>query len=245
MRINKYLAQRGIASRRSIDELVLKGRIKVNGDIIELGYKLVAGDIIELDAKSYAYSEETPSLLYIALNKPEGISSTCASDDPDNIIDFLMQRDLDGLLRQRASGNDNLRLYPVGRLDKYSEGLIILTNDGDLANILTHPSFKHEKEYLVELKNNISEEFLGQFSNGIEIELDDGSREITRPCQVQQISVREFKVILRQGLNRQIRRMAEALANPVARLIRLRVAKLELGNLQTGEFKLINYDDII
>jgi len=255
VRINKYLASIGIASRRSVDELVAAGKIKVNGKVISQGYKLNAGDVIEYQAKKYNYGEQ-PELVYVALYKPQGISSTCAEDDPDNIIDFLRViarhvvpkqpqcfAKIDGLLR--FTRNDEARLFPVGRLDKYSEGLIILTNDGELTNILTHPSYEHEKEYQVELKNDISNEFLQKFSAGIEIELEDNTRVRTKPCKVQRLSARKFKVILKQGLNRQIRRMADALANPVSRLIRLRVAKLELGMLKPGEFKLVNYDDII
>ncbi len=246
MRINKYLANIGLASRRGVDELIAQDRIKVNGELIQAGYKLVAGDVIECEGRSYPYKEETNDApVYIALYKPTGISTTCAENDPENIIDYLFNEAQYIGDRKALAKFNELRLFPVGRLDKFSEGLIILTNDGALTHKLTHPSFEHEKEYHVELKNGIDDNFLKQFASGIEIELDDGSKQRTMPCTVTRINAREFKVILKQGLNRQIRRMADALGNPVSRLTRLRVAKLQLGSLRSGEFKLVTYDDII
>jgi 23S rRNA pseudouridine2604 synthase len=247
MRINKYLAHMGIASRRAIDTLVSAGKILVNNKIATPGYKLNPGDIISVQGKTLKFNpaEGSSEHIYIALYKPAGISSTCAEDDPDNIISYLRS----GSLRQSEALLAKIchlpRVYPVGRLDKYSEGLIILTNDGELTQTLTHPSFEHEKEYLVVVDKPLTNEFLKQFASGIEIELEDGELATTNPCAVAKVSSHSFKTILKQGLNRQIRRMVEALDNKVLVLTRLRIAKLELGKLKAGDYKLVNSDDII
>ncbi len=247
MRINKYLAHMGIASRRAIDDLAAAGKILVNNKIINAGYKLNPGDIISVQGRNLQFNpvEESSQYIYIALYKPAGVSSTCAEDDPDNIISYLRSGSLRHFDKLLSKICHLPRVYPVGRLDKYSEGLILLTNDGDLTHQLTHPSFEHEKEYLVVVDKPITDAFLKQFASGVEIELDDRSRETTLPCTVTKVSANSFKVILKQGLNRQIRRMAEALDNKVLVLTRLRIAKLELGDLKSGDYKLIKSDDII
>ncbi len=247
MRINKYLARQGLASRRQIDKLIVEQRILVNGVPAKPGQRLQFGDTIKLGSQTYVYNEERPPQIYIALYKPRGISSSCSPKDPSNIISYLREkaRKSSQLLSSEAYDNLDTRFYPVGRLDKESEGLMLLTNDGDLAQRLTHPSFEHEKEYLVYLEDELDRASLEAFASGLEIESKDGTRVKTRAAKVSKENSKAFRIILKQGLNRQIRRMAEARSHRVSRLIRLRIAKLKLDRLQEGEFRLINLDDII
>ncbi len=263
MRINKFLAQQNLGSRRYVDELIDRKLIYVNGELAQHGYKLKFGDKIRVKENSqvYEYCEESaPEHLYIALNKPQGVSSSCAVDDSSNIISFLLNRAKYNPCARTVTHNnlqkqnltelmrllENNRLYPIGRLDKYSEGLIILTNDGDLTQKLSHPSYQHEKEYLVVLEKDFDVDFLDKFSKGVEIEFEDGSKKITRECRVDAFNKSEntFKVVLKQGMNRQIRRMAEALGNKVKTLIRTRIATLELNGLKSGEFRLLSSEEI-
>ncbi|MGZ5244142.1 MAG: pseudouridine synthase [Bacteroidia bacterium] len=206
-RINKYLSEIGYCSRRAADKLISQERVTINGQIPELGTKVSETDEIRVDGK--VVQQPTDAKVYIALNKPRGI--VCTTDtkrEPDNIIDFI---------------DFPTRIFPIGRLDKYSEGLILLTNDGDIVNKILRARNNHEKEYMVTVTEPITPDFINQMRNGVPI-LDT----VTRKCDVKQLDDYTFKIILTQGLNRQIRRMCEYLENKVARLKRIRIMNLKL-----------------
>lgn len=207
VRINKYFSEIGYCSRRAADKLIEQNRVTINGKPAEMGSKVSADDVIKLDGKVIAGKDTAP--VYICLNKPRGI--VCTTDtrrEKDNIIDFI---------------NFGERIFPIGRLDKDSQGLILLTNDGDIVNKILRARNNHEKEYLVTLKRPIEKGFIKKMSNGVPI-----LGTITRKCHVEQIDKMRFKIILTQGLNRQIRRMCEYLGNEVDRLERLRIMNIKL-----------------
>lgn len=207
VRINKYFSEIGYCSRRAADKLIEQNRVTINGKPAEMGSKVSADDVIKLDGKVIAGNDTAP--VYICLNKPRGI--VCTTDtrrEKDNIIDFI---------------NFGERIFPIGRLDKDSQGLILLTNDGDIVNKILRARNNHEKEYLVTLKRPIEKGFIKKMSNGVPI-----LGTITRKCHVEQIDKMRFKIILTQGLNRQIRRMCEYLGNEVDRLERLRIMNIKL-----------------
>lgn len=214
-RINKYLSEVGYCSRRAADKLIEQGRVTINGEVPLMGTKIVEGDKVCVDGKAVSKSEE--AAVYIALNKPTGI--VCTTDtrvEKDNIIDFL---------------NYPKRIFPIGRLDKASEGLILLTNDGDIVNKILRARNNHEKEYIVYVNKKIDADFVSKMSQGIPI-LDT----VTRPCKVKKIGDYRFKIILTQGLNRQIRRMCEYLGYHVVRLKRIRIMNIHL-DLKVGEHR--------
>lgn len=207
VRINKYLSEVGFCSRRAADKLINEGRIKVNGEIPLMGTKVTGEDLIEVDGKPIHKEEE--KYVYIAFNKPKGI--VCTTDtrrEKNNIIDYI---------------NYPKRIFPIGRLDKPSEGLIFLTNDGDIVNKILRAKNEHEKEYIVTVNKPITKEFIEKMSNGVPI-LDT----VTRKCYVEQIHKNVFRIILTQGLNRQIRRMCEYLDYRVTKLKRVRIMNVEL-----------------
>lgn len=215
IRINKYLSEVGYCSRRSADKLLEQGRITINGVKPELGEKVQEGDIVEVDGKPVLEREEKH--VYIALNKPRGI--VCTTDtrvEPDNIVEFV---------------NHPQRIFPIGRLDKPSEGLILMTSDGDIVNKILRARNNHEKEYIVNVNRPIDAEFIRRMSNGIPI-LDT----VTRKCFVEQIGPKTFRIILTQGLNRQIRRMCEYLDYRVTKLKRVRIMNIEL-DLPVGQWR--------
>ena len=206
-RINKYLSEVGYCSRRAADKLIDQGRVTVNGSVPEMGTKIGAGDDVRVDGKAVSKSDEKP--VYLAFNKPVGI--VCTTDtrvEKDNIIDFI------GYPK---------RIFPIGRLDKPSEGLILLTDDGDIVNKILRARNQHEKEYLVTVDRPITEDFLKKMGNGVPI-----LNTVTRKCHVEQVGPREFRIILTQGLNRQIRRMCEYLDYRVERLKRIRIMNVKL-----------------
>ncbi len=206
-RINKYLSEVGYCSRRAADKLLEAGRITINGKKPELGTKVFPSDEICVDGKRITKKEEKP--VYIAFNKPIGI--VCTTDtrvEKDNIIDYI---------------NYPKRIFPIGRLDKPSEGLIFLTNDGDIVNKILRARNNHEKEYIVTVNKPITTEFITKMQNGVPI-LDT----ITRKCTVEKIGKFTFKIILTQGLNRQIRRMSEYLGYKVTKLKRIRIMNVKL-----------------
>ena len=214
-RINKYLSEVGYCSRRAADKLIEQGRVTINGEVPLMGTKILEGDKVCVDGKVVNKSEE--AAVYIALNKPTGI--VCTTDtrvEKDNIIDYL---------------NYPKRIFPIGRLDKASEGLILLTNDGDIVNKILRARNNHEKEYIVHVNKKIDADFVNKMSQGIPI-LDS----ITRPCKVKKIGDYRFKIILTQGLNRQIRRMCEYLGYHVVRLKRIRIMNIHL-DLKVGEHR--------
>lgn len=206
-RINKYLSEVGYCSRRAADKLIEEGRVTINGKVPEMGTKVSPGDIVSVDGQIISTPTEKP--IYIAFNKPVGI--VCTTDtkvEKDNIIDFI---------------NYPKRIFPIGRLDKPSEGLILLTSDGDIVNKILRARNNHEKEYLVTVNKPVTKEFVERMSNGIPI-LDT----ITRKCYVKQTGKNTFKIILTQGLNRQIRRMCEFLDYRVIQLKRVRIMNIKL-----------------
>lgn len=226
IRINKYFSEIGFCSRRKADQLIEQGRVTVNGKIPEMGTKVSEHDSIKVDNKLVVNKNEKP--VYLAFNKPVGI--VCTTDtrvEKDNIIDFI---------------NYPKRIFPIGRLDKPSEGLIFLTNDGDIVNKILRARNHHEKEYLVTVNKTITEEFIRKMSNGIPV-LDT----ITRKCTVEKISKTQFRIVLTQGLNRQIRRMCEYLDYRVIKLKRIRIMNVKLDipvgkwrDLSPSELKEIN-----
>ena len=206
-RINKFLSEAGYCSRRAADKLIDQGRVTINGVVPEMGTKIAPNDEVRVDGKLISESKEKP--VYLAFNKPIGI--VCTTDtkvEKDNIIDYI---------------NYPTRIFPIGRLDKPSEGLIFLTNDGDIVNKILRARNNHEKEYLVTVDKPITKEFIQKMSNGVPI-LDT----VTRNCQVEQVSKFIFKIILTQGLNRQIRRMCEYLEYEVVKLKRVRIMNISL-----------------
>lgn len=221
-RINKYLSEVGYCSRRAADKLIQQRRITVNGSIPEMGTKVSAEDEIRVDGKLIAEPKE--DFVYLAFNKPIGI--VCTTDtrvEKDNIIDFI---------------NYPKRIFPIGRLDKPSEGLIFLTNDGDIVNKILRGRNKHEKEYIVTVDKFVTDDFVKRMSNGIPI-LDT----ITRKCIVEKIDSHTFKIILTQGLNRQIRRMCEYLGYNVTALKRIRIMNVSL-DVPVGEWRYLTKEEL-
>lgn len=221
-RINKYLSEVGYCSRRAADKLIEQGRVTINGRIPEMGTKITQGDEVHVNGELISAPSEKP--VYIAFNKPVGI--VCTTDtrvEKDNIIDYI---------------NYPTRIFPIGRLDKPSEGLIFLTNDGDIVNKILRARNNHEKEYEVWVDKPITSSFIHQMSNGVPI-LDT----VTRKCHVEQVSRFQFKIILTQGLNRQIRRMCEALDYEVTRLKRNRIMNVSL-DVEEGKWRYITEDEM-
>jgi 23S rRNA pseudouridine2604 synthase len=222
VRINKYLSQIGYCSRRKADELLNQGRIKIDGKVPELGTKIIPGQEILVD--NLPIKQQKNEHVYILLNKPKGI--VCTTDtrvEKDNIIDFV---------------NYHKRIFPIGRLDKMSEGLILLTNDGDIVNQILRAKHKNEKEYIVKVDRNITQDFLDKMANGVAI-LDT----VTLPCKVEKVDNQRFKIVLTQGLNRQIRRMCEALDYKVLALKRIRLMHLFL-DVPQGEYRELNNNEV-
>jgi 23S rRNA pseudouridine2604 synthase len=215
IRLNKYLSEIGHCSRRAADKLIEEERIKVNGTPVIMGQKVTNQDRIEIDGILVENLQERN--VYIAFNKPVGI--VCTTDtrvEKDNIIDYI---------------NYPSRIFPIGRLDKPSEGLILLTNDGDIVNKILRARNNHEKEYIVTVNKPVTKEFIEKMANGLPV-LDT----ITRNCIVEQIHKNQFRIILTQGLNRQIRRMCEYLNYRVVKLKRIRIMNIEL-NVGTGKYR--------
>jgi 23S rRNA pseudouridine2604 synthase len=214
MRINKYLSSSGFCSRRKADKLVESGKVLINGKAATLGSKVAENDRVEVDGEQITLTKEK---IYILYNKPVGV--ICSSDEtlPDNIISAINLKE---------------RIFPVGRLDVASSGAILLTNDGEFANRVIHPKFEHDKEYIVRTEQEITDDFVEKMSSGVEI-LDTK----TNPCKVAKLKDRSFRITLKQGLNRQIRRMCETLNFDVKSLTRVRVLNICLGDLEYGEWR--------
>lgn len=214
MRINKYLSESGIVSRRGADKWIEEGKITINGELATVGSQVADGDIVYVDGKPVTKQQK---LVYIVLNKPVGITSTTERHIKGNVVDFI---------------NHPLRIFHIGRLDKDSEGLLLLTNDGDIVNEILRAENQHEKEYIVQVDKPITDTFLKKMASGVDI-LDT----TTLPCKVDKISSNVFRIILTQGLNRQIRRMCSALGYNVKRLQRIRIMNIQLGNLKVGAWR--------
>ena len=218
IRINKFLSQAGFCSRREADKFILDERVTINGIVAKMGEKIDPNDDISVDGERI--SKKPNKKIYIILNKPKGIVCTTDSGvEKNNIIDYV---------------NHPKRIFPIGRLDKTSEGLIFLTNDGDIVNKILRAKNKHEKEYHVTVDKPITHEFIQQMSKGVPI-----LNTVTRPCEIKRIKDYEFKIILTQGLNRQIRRMCEYLGYRVKKLKRIRIMNIKL-DIPLGEWRYFN-----
>ena len=221
MRINKFLSEAGITSRRGADKWIEAGRVKINGQFAEIGSKVTDEDVVTVDNKVITLDK---GYVYIKLNKPRGITSTTERHIKGNIVDFVGHKE---------------RIFHIGRLDKDSEGLILLTNDGDIVNEILRKEGKHEKEYVITVDKPITDDFVKQMSEGVAI-LDT----VTLPAKVKKLNNKTFNIILTQGLNRQIRRMTEALGYEVKQLRRVRVMNVLVDDLKLGEWKDLTEDEL-
>ncbi|WP_338541233.1 23S rRNA pseudouridine(2604) synthase RluF [Paenibacillus tundrae] len=214
MRINKFISETGYCSRREADKLVESGKVTINGIQAELGSQAEEGDDVRINGQPI---REKRKHVYIALNKPVGITSTTEQHIRGNIVDFVGHTE---------------RIFPIGRLDKDSEGLILMTNDGDIVNRILRAEGRHEKEYIVTVDRPVTASFLQGMSTGVKI-----LGEMTLPCKVTRISDRMFRIILTEGKNRQIRRMCSAFGYEVRRLKRIRIMNIHLGEQATGKWR--------
>lgn len=214
IRLNKYIASSGICSRREADKLIESGKVSVNGVVADLGTRVLEGDSVEVEGRSVTPED---SMIYIAFNKPLGITCTTDRRDPSNIIDYI---------------NFSERIFPIGRLDKNSSGLILLTNNGDIVNTLLRSENGHEKEYVVTIDRPYDKEFIKTMSTGVPV-----LGRMTLPAEVIPVNAKTFRIILKQGMNRQIRRMCEYLGYKVTRLKRIRFMNVKLGDLETGKWR--------
>lgn len=215
-RINKFVADAGLASRRKADELIANGLITINGKTAAAGDRVFPGDKVYYGKKLLTREEKNILLLF---NKPKGIVCTAAEEEENNIVKFI---------------NYPERIYPIGRLDKDSHGLILMTNRGNFFNDIVKARYRHEKEYVVKLTRPYDEKFLRQMSRGVYLE-ELGKK--TRPCMVKPVSEKTFDIILTEGLNREIRRMCEALGYRVSDLCRIRIMNLKLDGIKEGEYR--------
>ena len=223
-RLNKYLSEIGYCSRRAADRLIKQGKVTINGKVPELGTKVEDGDHLEVEGQRIEKLTKQKNI-YLAFNKPVGI--VCTTDrgvEPDNIIDFIKYPK---------------RIFPIGRLDKSSEGLIFLTNDGDIVNKILRARNNHEKEYIVSVNRPINREFIKTMGNGVEI-----LETITKNCFVKQLGTKKFKIVLTQGLNRQIRRMCESLGYRVRSLKRVRIMNIKL-DLPIGKYRELTKQELL
>lgn len=221
IRLNKFISETGFCSRREADKLIEEGRVTVNGIKAIMGTKVSVDANVKVDGKPLKKEEE---LVYIALNKPVGITCTTEKKVRGNIVDFV--------------GHEK-RIFPIGRLDKDSQGLILLTNDGDIVNKILRAGNNHEKEYIVTVDKLIDNKFIKDMSSGVKI-----LGTITKECIVNKINERTFRIILTQGMNRQIRRMCEALGYNVTKLNRIRIMNINLGNLKIGNWRNLSAEEL-
>jgi 23S rRNA pseudouridine2604 synthase len=221
MRLNKFIAETGVCSRREADKWIEAGRVACNGATATLGTQVNEGDEVRIDGKLIGAKKKQ---IYIALNKPIGIICTTEPDIKDNIIEFVGHRE---------------RIFPIGRLDKDSEGLILLTNDGDIVNEILRSENNHEKEYMVTVDRAITDLALKMLAGGVKI-----MGQTTKPSKVSRLGQNAFRIILTQGLNRQIRRMCSALGYKVQRLKRVRIMNVKLGNLESGKWRYLSESEL-
>lgn len=212
--LNKFISSTGICSRRDAEKLIVAGRVTINGNETQLGNRVFAGDVVKVDGRVL---QAKPTTLYIAFNKPVGIVCTTDSKEKKNIVRYI---------------NHPERLFPIGRLDKPSEGLIFLTNDGDIVNKILRAGNNHEKDYVVTVDRLITDDFIEEMSNGIPI-----LGTVTQKCKVTKLSGKTFQIVLTQGMNRQIRRMCEYLGYEVLKLQRTRIMNVNLVGLGIGQWR--------
>lgn len=219
IQLNKYISSSGFCSRREADRYIEDGRVTINNKVALMAARVKPGDVVTVDGEKIKITRKQS--LYIAFHKPTGVTSTTDPTDRSNIIYFI---------------NHPKRIFPIGRLDKDSEGLILLTNDGDIVNKILRAGNEHEKEYIVTVNKKLTSEFIKRMSSGVPV-----FGEKTKPCIVHQLGNRSFKIILTQGLNRQIRRMCEFLGYDVLTLKRIRIMNISLGNLAVGKWRNLSF----
>ncbi|MFZ5722261.1 MAG: 23S rRNA pseudouridine(2604) synthase RluF [Pseudomonadota bacterium] len=221
MRLNKFISESGLCSRREADALIAAGEVTVNGAVASLGTQAEEGDEVLVRGQRVGARRQH---VYIALNKPVGVTCTTDRRDPTNIVDYLDHPE---------------RIFPVGRLDKDSDGLILLTNNGDIVNDILRSAHNHEKEYVVTVDRDLTPEFVAAMAAGVPI-LDT----VTKPCRVSRLDERTFRIVLTQGLNRQIRRMCEHFGYRVRSLTRVRIMNIRLGGLKPGHWRNLRDDEL-
>jgi 23S rRNA pseudouridine2604 synthase len=221
LRLNKYISETGLCSRREADARIEAGRVTINGVVATLGTQVAAGDVVCVDGKPVAGQERH---VYIALNKPVGITSTIEPDVAGNLLEVVKYPQ---------------RIFPIGRLDKDSEGLILLTNNGDIVNEILRSENEHEKEYVVTVDRPVTEIFLNAMASGVRI-----LGTVTKPCKVRRVAAATFRIVLTQGLNRQIRRMCSFFGYKVLRLQRVRIINLTLGELKPGQWRQLEPEEV-
>lgn len=227
-RLNKFISESGVASRRGADRLIQEGKVAINGIVASVGQSVGPNDQVSVEG---VIINNMINRVYIALNKPVGITSTTNLDDPSNLIDFM---------------NYPESIFPIGRLDKDSYGLILLTNDGDVVNKILREENGHDKEYVVKVDKPFDAHFIEKMSQGVTIYNQKQHRdEVTKPCTVLKNDARTFTIILNQGLNRQIRRMTKALGYKTVSLCRKRIINIHLGDLKPGEWRYLNEKEIL
>lgn len=222
IRLNKFISDSGICSRREADKLIENGKVTINNSLAITGTKVKIGDTVKVNGKLISKDDD---LIYLALNKPVGITCTTENKIKGNIVDFI---------------NHKKRIFPIGRLDKDSQGLIFLTNDGDIVNKILRAGNNHEKEYIVTVDKPINNDFITKMSNGVPI-----LGTITKKCFVKKESKYSFRIILTQGLNRQIRRMCEFLGFKVTKLERIRIMNVSLQNLKIGQWRYLTSNELL
>lgn len=229
MRLNNYISSSGLCSRREADKLIESGKVTVNGKKPLIGQKIEDGDAVKVNGKLIS-GKKKPRRIYIAFNKPSGITCTTERHVRGNIIDYIGLRE---------------RIFPIGRLDKESEGLILLTNDGSIVNEVLRAENNHEKEYVVTVDRPLTEKFLAELSSGVTIYNPVKKKhEKTKPCKVKKVKENSFKIVLSQGLNRQIRRMCQVHKYEVVKLKRIRIDNLKVGELPVGKWRYLSDTEV-
>jgi 23S rRNA pseudouridine2604 synthase len=221
LRLNKYISETGLCSRREADARIEAGRVTLNGVVATLGTQVAAGDVVCVDGKPVGGQERH---VYIALNKPVGITSTIETHVAGNLLEVVKYPQ---------------RIFPIGRLDKDSEGLLLLTNNGDIVNEILRSENEHEKEYVVTVDRPVTEIFLNGMASGVRI-----LGTVTKPCKVRRVGAATFRIVLTQGLNRQIRRMCSFFGYKVQKLQRVRIINLELGELKPGQWRQLQPEEV-
>jgi 23S rRNA pseudouridine2604 synthase len=229
MRLNNYISSSGLCSRREADKLIESGRVTVNGKKPTIGQRVEEGDAVKVNGKLIS-GKKKPKRIYIALNKPVGVICTTERHVRGNIVDYIGHKE---------------RIFPVGRLDKESEGLIVLTNDGSIVNEILRSENNHEKEYIVTVDKPVTERLISELSSGVTIYNPvKRKHEKTKPCKVKKASENSFKIVLSQGLNRQIRRMCQVCKYEVLKLKRIRIDSLKLGDLPSGKWRYLSDGEV-
>ncbi len=222
VRINKYLSQAGVCSRREADRKIEEGHVTINGREAAMGDRVFPGDVVMYGRKVISKEDEA---ILLVVNKPEGIVCTAEKREKDNIVDYIKYP---------------RRIYPIGRLDKRSHGLLLMTNQGDLVNKIMRSGNYHEKEYIVKVNREVTEKFIKAMADGVYLKDLEAT---TRPCQVEKVGKRTFRIILTQGMNRQIRRMCETFGYHVVDLKRVRIMNIKLGDLKIGEYRKVTEEE--